>query len=76
MLPEELKQIVTTSKATTADFAKALGISRSCLNRWMAGHTLIRNIHISGIEQVRDSFLENPPRYKLHQQAPRRRRMK
>ena len=76
MLPEELKQIVTTSKATTADFAKSLGISRSCLNRWMNGATPIRNIHVPGIEDARDRFLENPPRYKLHQQAPRRRRTK
>ena len=73
MTANELLKIVSASKATKSDFALKLGISRSCLNRWMNGSTPIKNIHVPGIEQVRDGFIANPPRYRLHQQAPRRR---
>ena len=72
----ELKQIVAASKATVSAFAKALGLSRSTLNRYLNGSTPIRSNLVPAIEQVAENFKKNPPKYRLHQMAPRRRRMK
>ena len=74
MLNTELKQIVAESKATVSAFAKALGLSRSTLNRYLNGSTPIRKNLVPAIEQAAEMFKKNPPRYKLHQQGPRRSR--
>ena len=76
MTAKELKIIVTASKATVDAYAKALGLSRSTLNRYLNGSTTIRNILVPAIQQVAEEFRKNPPKYRLHQMAPRRRRMK
>ena len=76
MTHDELKQIVAASKATTAAFAKALGLSRSTLNRYLNGSTPIRSNLVPAIREVAEMFKKNPPKYRLHQMAPRRRRMK
>lgn len=76
MTHEELKAIVEQSKATVSAFAKALGLSRSTLNRYLNGSTPIRMNLVPAIEQVLASFLKNPPKYRIHQLGPRRRRMK
>jgi transcriptional regulator with XRE-family HTH domain len=69
----ELKQIIARSKVTKQQFAKSLGLSRSTLNRYINGSTPIRSNLVPAIEQALEMFLKNPPRYKIHQQAPRRR---
>ena len=73
---EELKAKIAMSKATAQDFALALGISRSCLSRWTKGQTPIAKKNVPNIEQVLEKFIANPPRYRIHQSGPRRRRMK
>jgi DNA-binding transcriptional regulator YiaG len=76
MKHEELRQIIQESKATNQQFARSLGVSRSCLNRWANGSTPIKAVTIPAIMQVLEAFKSNPPKFKLHQMGPRRRRAK